>query len=162
MPIYVSKTGLESLQKEAEALQTRLAELRKEKAIAYTESGDTWHDNPYFNSLEQEEGRLGKKIQEINGLLRDAQVINTHSRNTEVASLGSIVRIAIYDEKDGEKEEIFEIVGYNESDTKRRHLAYNSPLGKMLLGMTEGESRTLVLKGSKKEIELVSLHTDWE
>lgn len=162
MPTYVSKSGLAKLNAELKGVQARLAGLRKEKAVAYHESGDTWHDNPYFNSLEQEEGRIANRIKELGELLRDSEIIDTRQRNIETVSLGSIVKIIIYDDDEDDKEQVFEIYGYNESDANNNILAYNSPLGQVLLGMTEGESCSLALRGKKKEIEVIALYPDWE
>ena len=50
-------------------LKQDLNSLREEKLIAYNSSGDTWHDNPYFNKLEADERTLNAKIEEAQNIL---------------------------------------------------------------------------------------------
>ncbi len=57
MAVYLSKQGKELLGKRIEKALAELDAIRAEKEIAYTASGDTWHDNPGFNALEQAEHR---------------------------------------------------------------------------------------------------------
>ena len=51
----ITAEGKEKLQAQIEKLTKDLEKLREEKANAYVLTGDTWHDNPYFNQLEQAE-----------------------------------------------------------------------------------------------------------
>ena len=51
----ITEKGRENLQAQIEKLREDLKKLRDNKASAYTQTGDTWHDNPYFNQLERDE-----------------------------------------------------------------------------------------------------------
>jgi transcription elongation GreA/GreB family factor len=161
--IYVSAAGLAQLQRKLEAKREELNYLRQEKAHAYTATGDTWHDNPYFNRLEQDENRKAVEVAQIAGLISTAQVMSVEERNTARVALGSIVRIARTYERTGEREElIVEVAGYGESDPKKRLIAYNSPLMKDLMG---ANVRDVVEANSPRGpvvYEILGLYPAWD
>ena len=65
MTVQITSQGRELVLKTIEEMKKDLKVLREEKNIAYTLCGDTWHDNPHFNKLEQDEKIMDKRIQEI-------------------------------------------------------------------------------------------------
>jgi len=149
---------------ELKELHGNLEKLTEEKNDAYHNSGDTWHDNPTFNELEQKEGRLMLKIQEKQKLLYDAVVIDTNQRNIEKVAIGSIVVVEKYAAQEKSySTETWEIVGFSESDPDRNKTAYNTPLGKILLNMKQGElKKTKDPMGENVEYKVVRLLPAWE
>ena len=162
MRVYVSREKLGELQRELDKLMIDLAALRKEKGLDYTLSGDTWHDNPYFNKLTQDEEGVARRIAELRSRTSTAEVFDPGVRNTDQVRLGSIVRFARCYEKDGQENvETWEIVGFEETDVEKKRVAYNAPLGKALLGMERGDTRKSTTPRGPVEYRVLDLYTDW-
>ena len=161
--IYVSEERLKKLKSDLENTHADLSTLRKEKNLAYTASGDTWHDNPYFNKLTQDEEALARKITEIQQTISEAEVYNPSPRNVEQVRLGSIVRFSRRYKKSGEETtEAWEIVGFGETDVSRNHVAYNAPLGAALIGMKPGEIKQATTPKGAVEYEIIDLYQNWD
>jgi transcription elongation factor GreA len=161
--IYVSEERLKNLRKELEDAHADLSALRKEKNLAYTASGDTWHDNPYFNKLTQDEETLARRIAVIQQTISEAEIYNPSLRNVEQVRLGSIVRFTRRYKKSGEEAtETWEIVGFGETDVARNHVAYNAPLGAALIGMRPSDTKQAATPKGAVEYEIIDLYASWE
>jgi transcription elongation factor GreA len=161
--IYVSEERLKKLRKDLEDALVELSGLRKEKNLAYTSSGDTWHDNPYFNKLTQDEEALARKIADIQQTVSEAEIYNPLVRNIEQVRLGSIVRFTRRYQKDAEEiNETWEIVGFGETDVSKKHVAYNAPLGAALIGMSSGDTKRASTPKGLVEYEVIGLYPSWE
>lgn len=161
--IYVSKAGLDLLDRRLEELGEELKVLRAEKATAYTATGDTWHDNPYFNRLEQDEKRKAQEVADLNALIASAQVFVFDKRNTMRVQLGSIVLLNRYYKVSGEEEElVWEIVGYGETDVSQRRVAYNAPMVQALMGLHIGDTGQSDGPKGPVEYEVLALFATWD
>jgi transcription elongation factor GreA len=161
--IYVSEGRLKKLKSDLENANEELGALRKEKGLAYTSAGDTWHDNPYFNKLEQDEQGLARKIVDLQNTIAQAEIYNPEPRNIEQVRLGSIVRFNRSYQKSGEETiETWEIVGFGETDVARNHVAYNAPLGDALLGLKPGDVKEGATPKGAVEYEIVELYASWD
>jgi transcription elongation factor GreA len=166
MPVYLTSSGKKILMEELKKLYSSLEELTAEKNDAYNNSGDTWHDNPTFNELEQKEGRMMLKIQEKQKLLYNAVTIDTEQRNIERVAIGSIVVVEKHIKQENSysaSTETWEIVGFSESDPDHNKTAYNAPLGKILMNMKQGEvKKAKDPMGEIVEYRVLRLLADWE
>jgi len=161
--IYVSEKGLEILKENLKKANDDLAAIRTEKNTAYTATGDTWHDNPYFNELEREERKKIEKIAEFQTLIANAQVFSTNQRNTSRVQLGSIVRLRRYYKVSGEEEEaVWEIVGYGETDAPKKQVAYNAPIARAVIGLQIGDITESNTPKGPAEYEILDLYGDWD
>ncbi len=162
--IYVSSRGLELLRERVARVEDDLKKIRQEKALAYTASGDQWHDNPYFNKLEQDENAKVREIAELQRLIVSAQIFTPPGlRNTERVRLGSIVRFRrTYLETKEEQREVWEIVGYGELDVENKKVSYTSPLAQALMGMEVGDTRQVQTPRGVAEYEILDLYENYE
>lgn len=161
--IYVSEKGLEDLNASLEKANADLAILREEKAKAYTATGDTWHDNPYFNKLEQDEKRKAQDVADIQALIGNAKLFTLEARNINRVQLGSIVLLSRYFKVGGEEEEsVWEIVGYGETDVAQKKVAYNSPMAQAIMGLHIGDVGESTGPKGSVEYEVLGLFPDWE
>lgn len=156
----ITEAGREDYLRQREELEQRLVKVRENKASAYIQTGDTWHDNPYFKMVEQEEGQLIKKINSINRLLRESEIVETLERNTETVEIGSIVKVE--SNYDGEiEEETFEIVGHGEGSIEENKISYESPVAKALLGHGIGEEVICTLPQGSAKYKILKMYNDW-
>jgi transcription elongation factor GreA len=127
--IYLTAEGREELRKELEELvnvkRPALAE-RLRKAIA---QGDL-SENADYHTAKEEQSFLEGRIQEIEAVLRSAEVIE-EVRQSNVVSLGSRVTVV---EEGTEDPETFRIVGVAEADPIDGKVSHESPIGRALLG----------------------------
>jgi transcription elongation factor GreA len=127
--VYLTLEGREELRRELDELvnvrRPVLAE-RLRKAIA---QGDL-SENADYHTAKEEQSFLEGRIQEIEAILRRAEVIK-ETKRSDVVSLGSRVTVV----EDGMKEaETFRIVGIAEADPINGKVSHESPIGKALLG----------------------------
>lgn len=156
----ITPEGKQNLEQEIKKLEEDLQALREEKVRAYNLSGDTWHDNPYFNSLEQQERTLSAKIAEVQTILKEADLV-VQSRSLETIEIGSIVKcLSVFD---GEEEvEFLELVGHGESDIAHGKIYYESPLGRNLMGLHQGDVVTFDVPGGKTTYQILRFYASWD
>lgn len=135
--IYVTKGGLEKLEKEYELL---VSEKRKEVADRIQkarELGDITENAEYDSALD-EQAFVENRISEIAETLKNVSVIeeNNKKKTSEtncVVSVGSTVKVHL----DGQEQE-FKIVGEVEADPLENKISHESPLGSSLMGKAAG------------------------
>lgn len=159
MSTKLTLDGKRKMEADIEKLMEELKELRKEKVVAYNLTGDTWHDNPYFNKLEQEEREINTKILAIQTILKDAEIIES-SRNMETIEIGSIVKcFCTY--SDFEETVVYEIVGHGETDVDNGKIHYESLVAKNILGLHVNDTVSFETPGGKVQYKILKFYTDW-
>jgi transcription elongation factor GreA len=132
--IYLTPEGREELREELDELvkvkRPALAE-RLRKAIA---QGDL-SENADYKAAKEEQSFLEGRIQKIEVMLRNAEIIG-ETENSEEVSLGSHVTVV---EEGMERAETFRIVGTAEADPIDGKVSHESPMGKALLGHQVGD-----------------------
>lgn len=166
MPIYITENGKKILYKRIKKLENEIKAIREEKAVAYTLSGDSWHDNPGFNSLEQAEHRKVGEICDLNKKIDNAIICTTSVRNMSVVKVGSIIKCLRYvSSNDSENYFIWEIVGFGESDPANNKISYDSPIGSVLMNLSIGEESEAVFLPSENEevtFEVIEFYSNWK
>jgi len=125
----------------AARLQAELEELKNDKRIELAERlrsaiqmGDL-SENADYHKAKEDQAFLEGRIQELEYLLRYAQIIEKNA-NQDVVSIGSRVTI----QEDDYPPEIFHLVGPTEADPSNGKISHESPIGKALLDHRVGES----------------------
>lgn len=148
-----------------QALEDELQELKvvKRKEIAQKikearEQGDL-SENAEYDAAKDEQRSIEAKIEELEKIIRNAEVIDETSVDNDTVSIGSTVKF--YDEEFDEELE-YSIVGSTESNILKQLISNESPLGKALIGArvgeevlvesAEGVSRYKVLEISRSDI----------
>lgn len=138
--MIITMEGKLEIEKKLEQMKDKLRNLEAEKALAYTATGDTWHDNPYFDLLRREEDALVKEIKAAEEFLYTADVTDTNGDNTGVVAIGATIKCICKYLFDDEGEEMtIKIVGHGEGDGEENKIAYDSPVGQNLMGHEQGD-----------------------
>lgn len=161
MKQYMTTEGHGLILERIATLEQKLKEMLIEKAIAYEASGDGWHDNPGWIQIGQQEERLTKEIAILKSQLANATVLDNNVRNTETVQIGSIVRFQQQLAKQN-REQVFEIVGSNESNISLKRIAYDTPIGKAILGARAGDDITFKAPAGLMAIKVLELYQHWE
>lgn len=130
--VYLTKEGIEKLQHELKQL---IEKDRKEiisKIKEAREYGDL-SENAEYDAAVNQQAMVEGRIEEIEALLKKAQIIEHPSSNDKVR-IGSEVEVEV----EGDVE-TFSIVGSAESDPSKGMISTDSPLGKALIGRKPGE-----------------------
>jgi len=127
--------GLQSLEEELHDLK-----VNKRKEIAQIikearEQGDL-SENAEYDAAKDEQRDIEARIEEIDKILRNVEVVLEDEVNVDVINIGC--RVIIYDM--GYKEELtYKIVGSTEANSLKGKISNESPLGKELLGKKIGD-----------------------
>lgn len=161
MSVKITPRGEEIIRAQIAALESKLKQVRMDKNKAYHACGDQKLANPNFHKLEQEEQLLLARIAELKNLYRNAELIHFSRRNTDAVDIGSIVKCS-FQYPDGAEEEIYEIVGYGESNIEENKLYYETPVARKLLGLKAGEETILSVPSGQVRCTVLQLYNSWE
>ncbi|WP_379969653.1 GreA/GreB family elongation factor [Ectobacillus sp. sgz5001026] len=161
MPVKITPTGKQLIFQQIASLEQELKQVRIDKNIAYHACGDDKLANPNFHKLEQDEYLLERRIHEIQHTYTTAEYIQFDERNTETVDIGSIVKCS-FEYTDFTEEEIYEIVGYGESNIEENKLFYDTPVAMKLIGLKIGEETILFIPSGKVKCKVLKLYSGWD
>ncbi len=131
MEKYFTPEGIEKLKKQLKDLKTierkKVAQRLKESSSL----GDL-SENAAYHQAKESQVVLEGKILELESLIKNAIIVEKKEK-TGWVQIGSKVFVNSEDE-----EQIFKIVGANESNPSQGEISYDSPLGKAFLDKPEG------------------------
>lgn len=149
---YLTKDGLAKLQLQLKDLHAQKRKLSKEVGVA-RELGDLRENAEYHAAKE----RLQQVVERINDLefkLANVQMMDSSQFVDGLATLGT--RVKVKDLKSG-SEEVYTLVGPDESDPVAGKISIQSPLGKAFLGHKVKEEVTANLPGGAFKFRIISV-----
>ncbi len=161
MPVKITPKGEQLILQQIADFEKRLKQVRMDKNSAYHACGDDKLANPNFHKLEQEERILEERIQEVKNTYKTAELIKFEVRNTEEVDIGSIVKCS-FEYPDFTEQEIYEIVGYGESNIEENKLFYGTPIAMKLIGLKTGEETTLSVPSGKVKCKVIKMYRTWD
>lgn len=135
---YLTAEGAERLKNELEYLKGPGREQLAAKLRAAIQMGDLSENADYIQAKE-EQAFLEGRIQELQVILSNVQIIQEKVNTRGVVDIGSHVTIT---EEGFDDEETYHIVGPKEADPTRSRISHESPIGRALLGHKVGETVT--------------------
>ena len=132
--ILTSK-GMQALEDELQDLKVVKRKEIAQKIKEAREQGDL-SENAEYDAAKDEQRSIEAKIEELEKIIRNAEVIDESTFDKDTVSIGSTVRF--YDEEFDEELE-YRIVGSTESDIMKGLIPNESPLGKALVGSKLGQ-----------------------
>ena len=132
--ILTSK-GMQALEDELQDLKVVKRKEIAQKIKEAREQGDL-SENAEYDAAKDEQRSIEAKLEELEKIIRNAEVIDESTFDKDTVSIGSTVRF--YDEEFDEELE-YRIVGSTESDIMKGLISNESPLGKALVGSKLGQ-----------------------
>jgi transcription elongation factor GreA len=129
---HLTKEGLAELRAEHTELIARRSVIADDIAAARSQ-GDL-AENAEYHEAKEEQGRNEGRIEEIEHILNNAEIIATPKDDNKIR-LGS--KVILKSEQGKSKE--FQIVGTVEADPLNGKISDESPIGQALMGKKEGE-----------------------
>jgi transcription elongation factor GreA len=112
-------------------------------------------ENAEYDAAKDRQGFIEGRIQEIEGKLSAAQVIDPSNLDAG----GKVVfgsTIELQDEDGGDKV-TYQIVGEDEADIKQGRVNIGSPIARALIGKNEGDSVEVHTPGGVKRYEIIAV-----
>ena len=152
--IPITKRGAEMLKEELHRLTTveRPAVIA---AIAEARAQGDLSENADYDAAKDRQGFIEGRIQEIEGKLSVAQVIDPSA----VDGGGKVVfgaTVELEDEESGDMVK-YQIVGEDEADLKRGLINISSPIARALIGKEEGDTAEVQAPGGIRRYEVVAV-----
>lgn len=132
-------TGLRKLQDELEDLKVNARREIAEKIKEAREQGDL-SENAEYDAAKDEQRDIEARIEEIEKLLKNAEVVVGEEVNPEQINIGCSVTLL---DVEFDEEVVYEIVGSTEVKSLENKISNESPVGKALLGAKVGEEVTV-------------------
>jgi len=131
MPTYVSKQGVNDLEKELEHRKKVVRVQIGEKIGAALEFGDL-KENAEYHAAKEKQSFVEGRIRDIEGKLSQCQVIDISKINNEGKVIfGSTVTLL---NADTEEQVIYQIVGEDEANIKENKISVISPIARAMIG----------------------------
>jgi transcription elongation factor GreA len=151
-PVYVTHKGFDELEEELEFLQlVKRPEIIER--LHEAKGGGDWKDSTENMLIEEELMFVDGRIQELQNMLHDAQLIEA-DQDASIVNIGDTVVI----QANNEEPEEYTIVGVAEADPTKGLISNESPLGQALLGHKVGEQVIVKAPGGEISYRIVA-HT---
>ncbi len=147
---YLSREGIESLEKELQELKTKKRQEIAKRLQEAKDLGDLSENAEYFEAKEAQSFNENR-ISELQGLLKNAVTIEASSKEDNVG-MGSTVEV-----KSANGAEIFRIVGSAEANPQEGKISNESPLGRAFLGRKIGEEIEINTPGGINKYKIIKI-----
>jgi len=133
--VFVTKEGLEELNKEWRELEEQKRPQVLERVSQARSMGDL-AENSEYTAAREELSLIDGRIEELSEIIKNVNLIEEkHGKSGKsTVQLGSSITVSV----NGKKEQ-FALVGEWEADPKNKKISHESPLGKALMGKSMGE-----------------------
>jgi transcription elongation factor GreA len=130
----MTREGYDQLRAQLDQLNIEMIEVTKRVATA-RDLGDL-SENAEYHAAREDQGQTQAKINQINGQLSRAFIVDTATLPTDSVAFGSKVRVM---DLDLDEEETFELVGPGQENPDKNRILTSSPIGRGLMGMKKGD-----------------------
>ena len=148
-----TKQGYQDLVDELKYLKlTRREEIKEQIAVARG-FGDL-SENAEYDEARNEQAKVEARIQELEALIENAEIIDESNMDVRAISLGSVVKL--YDE-DFNEEITYSIVGSNQADPLEQKISDQSPIGRALMGKKAGDKVTVTAPAGELHFKVLEV-----
>lgn len=151
--IPLTKESYDALQEELKRL-VREERPRVIQDIAEARSHGDLSENAEYDAAKNRQAFIEGRIQELNGKLARAQVVDLTGMTPDKVVFGATVTLF---DVNSEEETTYKIVGEDEADIKQGKISCTSPVGKALIGHKLDDSVTVKVPSGIKEYEIVDI-----
>ena len=131
----MTKEGLEKFEAELNDLRVNKLKEIAQKIKEAREQGDL-SENAEYDAAKDEQRDIVARIEELEKLLKDVEVIDENDTDPNTVSVGKNVRVL---DIEYNEEVLFSIVGTGEVDSLAGKISSESPVGAALIGARIGE-----------------------
>jgi transcription elongation factor GreA len=111
-------------------------------------------ENAEYHAAKERQGFIEARIKDLEIKLGRAQVVDPSTLSGDKVLFGATVTILLYD---GDEKQTWQIVGDDESDTKRSKIGVSSPIARAMIGRHEGEEIKIQSPKGTREGEILKV-----
>ena len=145
--------GLTKLEKELEDLKVNKRSEVAQKIKEAREQGDL-SENAEYDAAKDEQRDIEARIEEIEKILKNAEVVDEDDVDTKKISIGCKVTIL---DKEYDEELEFKIVGSTEASSLNGMISNESPLGSALIGKKVGNVVTVESQAGPMKYKVLAI-----
>ena len=123
-------------------------------AIAEARAHGDLSENAEYHAAKERQGYIEGRIQELNGKLASANVIDVSKLSGDKIVFGATVSFV---DVDTEEEKRYKIVGEDEADLEQNKISVNSPIARALIGKKEGDTLVIPIPKGRSEGEVLEV-----
>ncbi len=124
------------------------------KAIEHARSLGDLSENADYSAAKERQSFIEGRIQEINGKLPLAQIIDPSTIKSEKIVFGATVKLL---DSDKNEEVTYQIVGVDEADVKNGKIGVTSPIARAMIGKSAGDEIVVHAPKGKITYEVVEI-----
>lgn len=147
----LTQDGLNKLNEELKELITKKRPDVIERIREAASHGDL-SENADYAQAREEQSFIEGRIQEIEDIIKNAEIISTANGHHSTVNIGSTVKLKI-----NGQEKKYTIVGSNEANPKEGKISNESLVGKALLGRKLGEKFKLQTPAGEMDYEITAI-----
>ena len=146
--------GLKALDDELQHLRVVARKEIAEKIKEAREQGDL-SENAEYDAALDEQRDIEARIEELEEILKHAEVVDTDEGEEGVIRIGSTVTLL---DVEFDEEMTFRIVGASEASSADGKLSFESPVGKALIGRMAGDEVTIESPEGEIVYKILTVH----
>mgnify|MGYP002517953031 CR=1 FL=1 len=151
--ITMTQEGYDNLVKELQWREGEERERIKNDIVTARGFGDL-SENAEYDEARNEQAKVEARIQELEALIENAEIIDESTMDVRSISLGSIVKL--FDE-DFDEEITYSIVGSNQADPLEQKISDQSPIGRALMGKKAGDRVTVTAPAGELHFKVLEV-----
>ena len=144
--------GLKILEAELEDLKVNKRKEVSQKIKEAREQGDL-SENAEYDAAKDEQRDIEARIEEIEKILKNAEVVGDDDADSESISIGW--KVTLLDVEFDEEVE-YKIVGSTEANSLKGKISNESPVGKAILGHKAGDKVTVETEAGQFEYKIIT------
>ncbi len=145
--------GLKKLEDELENLKVNKRKEVSQKIKEAREQGDL-SENAEYDAAKDEQRDIEARIEEIEKILKNAEVVLEEEADKDKVSIGC--KVVIYDCEFDEKLE-YKIVGSTEANSLTGKISNESPVGKAIIGAKVGDTVTVETPAGELQYKILEI-----
>ena len=151
--LLVTKEGLIKMKEELEYLVTIK---RKEviDTIGIARAFGDLSENSEYDEAKNEQAKVEARIMELEEQLKYAKEVDESEIQTDVASIGTKIRVR---NLSLDKEIVYSLVGSMEADPFKMKISNESPIGRVLMGRSAGETVSYETPKGEFRLEILEI-----
>ena len=150
--------GLKKLEDELQELRVVKRKEVAQKIKEAREQGDL-SENAEYDAAKDEQKDIEARIEELEAILKNVEVIYTDEVDKEKVNVGCVVSVK---EVGTEIVQVFKVVGSTEADILNNKISNESPVGSALMGRKAGDIVTVEAPNGEFRFEILEISLDEE
>ena len=146
--------GLKKLQDELQDLKVNQRREIAQKIKEAREQGDL-SENAEYDAAKDEQRDIEARIEQIEQILKNAEVVDEDEVDLDVVNIGCLVRVL---DIEYNEEEDYKLVGSSEASSLQNKISNESPFGKALIGAKVGDVVEVEAPAGVVKYKVLSIH----